>query len=189
MTVATKRRPRPSRARTALSRSIDIAAAALGLVGLVVVGWLLFSFFTGATLVVLKTGSMSPTMPAGTAAVTMPTAAADLEVGDVVTVQRDDTSLPVTHRIIEITPGNTPAERELRLQGDANATPDLFPYRVEETHRVITAMPGLGRMLAVAQGPVVMGVATVVVAALCLRAFWPSSSESTTDTRRSRNGD
>lgn len=151
----------------------------IGLVGMLVIGWYVFSLLTGARLAVLMTGSMSPDLPAGSAAVTVPVQAADLELGDVVTLQRDDASLPVTHRIVGIEDGPTEAARSLTLQGDDNPVPDLFPYVVEEAHRMVLGAPHLGTVLGVVRAPWAILTLTAVVAALVLAAFWPERSEDT----------
>ena len=57
------------------------------------------------TLIMFRTGSMAPTIPAGSVAVVQSVAASQVQVGDVVTVDRAG-DLPVTHRITSITPGS-----------------------------------------------------------------------------------
>lgn len=160
-----------SRVASALA---GLATVMLAAVGVVVLVWLVFAALTGAQFIVFKTGSMSPTMPTGAGAVVVPVAAGDLRIGDVVTVASHGSALPVTHRIVAIAP-STAADGavQLTLRGDGNAENDATPYTVTEVHRVVFSMPGLGRAIAFAQTPIAMGLLTLIVAALVVRAFWP----------------
>lgn len=156
---------------SALLAALAVVGGGLGVLAVV---WLGFSAVTGAAIVVFRTGSMAPAMPQGAAAVTLPVAAAEIEPGDVVTVQRDDVSLPVTHRVLSITaPDPRSAARELVLKGDANVAADSRPYLVTEARRVVVAVPGLGRALAVAQSPLALGILTLLSGTLVVWAFWP----------------
>lgn len=156
----------------------DVVLAVAAILGLAAVGWTVYSQTTGATIVVLKTGSMSPAMPQGSGAVSMPTDAADLEIGDVVTVRLDDASLPVTHRIVGIDGiADTPNARELTLRGDANDTDDLYPYVVERVLRVAMPLPHAGAVLSVLTAPWFLGGMVLVIGALMAWAFWPGPLE------------
>jgi signal peptidase len=127
---------RPRRSRRRAGRVADVALSVGALLGLLTAAWLGYAHLTGAAVVVLETGSMAPSMPQGTAAVVVPVAADQLRVGDVVTVRRDDASPFVTHRVVDIARvEDEPQRRSLILQGDANTTPDLFPYEVEQALR------------------------------------------------------
>jgi signal peptidase len=161
----------PGHARTGWSLR-DVALVAVGAPGVLVVGWLVASWALSASLVVLVTGSMSPGMPAGTAAVVRTTPAADLRVGDVVTVPRGGAR--VTHRVVAIddVPGQ-PQERLLTLQGDANRTTDRDPYRVATAGRVVASLPGAGRVLETVRQPAAAGAGVLLVAALVAWALWP----------------
>lgn len=148
-----------------------------GLIGVIiaVAAWFVFAGFTNASVVVFRTGSMAPAMPQGTLAVVAPVDAADLKVGDVITVARGDHSLPVTHRIIEISsPSDLPdPTREIFLQGDANNHPDMEPYHIEVAQRVVFSVPRLGSVLMALQS--FPGTALLVTAAGALTtwALWP----------------
>ncbi|PRI10972.1 hypothetical protein [Leucobacter massiliensis] len=177
--------------------SIVVAAA------LALAGWFAYSATTGAALVVLRTGSMSPTMPQGTVAVTLPVRAAEVRAGDVLTVQRAGAPLPVTHRVIEVRdvaarvpngpelraalPGEAPpdpgdpAARELVMQGDDNDTPDRLPYVVTEARRTVVALPHLGTALMLLQTPIGAGLLILGVGALVTWAFWPARPEADAD--------
>lgn len=164
-------------------RILGSAATAIIVVAALGLGcWFAFSFATGATLLSFRTGSMSPTIPQGSLAVTLPAEAAELSPGDVVTVQREDEALPVTHRVVEVR--HPAAElaapagaRELVLQGDANATVDARPYIVTEVRRTIFALPGLGATVMLLQSPLGMGTLTMIAGALVTWAFWPKRSQ------------
>ncbi|WP_188805782.1 signal peptidase I [Citricoccus zhacaiensis] len=156
----------------------------LGLAGLLVVAWYVVSFLTGARIVVFMTGSMSPELPTGSAAISVPVAATELEIGDVVTLQRDDATLPVTHRITRIEqgpPGAGDGVRSLTLQGDDNPVPDQFPYVVDAAHRMVVGAPHVGAVLEDLRSPwVIMGL-TAVVAALVFSVFWPDPDDDAAD--------
>ena len=150
-----------------------------GSLGVVALLWLAASAIFGWSLIVFTTGSMSPTMPTGTAAVSEMVDASALAVGDVVTVQRDGARLPVTHRVVSVGADQTdPNFRSLVLRGDANAENDQFPYRVAEAQRVLIAVPGLGTVMAFLRTPFAMGAITIIFAALVVWAFWPERSRS-----------
>lgn len=157
---------------------------------LVVATWFAFSAVSGATLVVFRTGSMSPAMPQGSVAVSMPVTADQIEIGDVVTVQGADRQLPVTHRVVEVRDtvsvsheGEVPANaRELVLKGDDNDTVDMLPYVVTEARRTVFAVPALGSVLMLLQSPLGMGAMTVVAGALTAWAFWPERRKERTVT-------
>lgn len=151
-----------------------VTAALLGLAA-----WFVFAWSTGAGMVVFRTGSMSPAMPQGSLAVTVPVAASELAVGDVVTVSRGADRLPVTHRVVEIRApepeGGTgsPQVREVWLKGDANGTADRHPYLIAEARRVVFALPFAGAALMTVQSPIGMGALLLLSAAAVTWAFWP----------------
>ncbi|WP_299039114.1 signal peptidase I [uncultured Pseudokineococcus sp.] len=126
-----------------------------------------------ATLVVFKTGSMAPTMPTGALAVVRQVDAADVVVGDVVTVTREG-KLPITHRVVETSADPAvPGGAVLVLRGDANDSLDPAPYEVTRVGRVVWSSPHLGSWLEGAQRPLVLGVATLLVAGLAVVVSWP----------------
>lgn len=171
-------RPRHARARQRSGRVKDVVLVVAALLGLATVGWTVFTQVTGATIVVLKTGSMSPDMPQGSGALSLPAEADELEVGDVVTAKLDDASPLVTHRIVQIdeVPG-APQKRELVMRGDANDTDDLYPYTVEKVLRAQFAIPHAGAVLSVMTSPLFLGGLVLVVGMLVVWAFWPASED------------
>lgn len=165
---------RANRGRTIGSRLtggfLAIAATAGGLCMV----WFIAAPLLHLSIVVVTTGSMSPSLPAGGAAVVQTVAASELAPGEVVTVPRPESRLPVTHRIVSIdsVPG-TPDARSLTLRGDANDTNDRAPYVVADVRRVIVGVPLAGFAVLLVQSPIVMGLMTLVVGALVVWAFWP----------------
>lgn len=163
---------RPGRAKDALLTGAGI----LGILGVL---WFAAAALFGLSIVVVLTGSMAPGLPTGSALLVQDDVpAADLVIGDIVTVPREGFALPVTHRIIAIEPGSAgagqaSASRLITLQGDANNTPDRAPYPVETVQRTIVGAPLIGYLIRVVQTPLMMGALTLLVAALVIWAFWP----------------
>jgi signal peptidase len=172
------------RARRNRAKSTLFAVA--GIAGLLSILWLIAALVFGLSIIVFKTGSMAPTMPTGSAAVTRSIPASEIRVGDVVTVPVPGKTLPVTHRVYSVKPyAAVPGDRILVLKGDDNLTPDQIPYTVGRVKLVIFAVPGAGTALAILQTAPFVGVATLLVASLLFWAFWPSGG-SATPTRPSR---
>lgn len=90
---------------------------------------------------VFRSGSMSPTIPAGALALVHRVDARDISRGDVVGVTVADGSR-LTHRVVEVSVADDVAT--LHMRGDANAVTDPEPYRVTEADRVLGAVPRLG---------------------------------------------
>jgi signal peptidase len=156
----------------------DVLMGLAGIAGLISIIWLVASALFGVQLVVFKTGSMSPSMPTGTAALANPISAAQIAVGDVLMVQREGSALPVTHRVVSVEQDPDVEEgRIIVMRGDDNDVNDQFPYRVTEAHRVFFSVPGLGALLASARTPLFLGGTTLAVAALVIWAFWPGKRD------------
>ncbi len=134
---------------------------------------------TGASLVVFRTGSMTPAMPVGALALVVPTPADQVAPGDVVTVARPGSPLPVTHRVVavEAAAGLGPGGAVLELRGDANEAVDPQPYEVAEVGRVVASAPHLGHWLERARTPPVLAGATLAAAALVAWTFWPATAD------------
>jgi signal peptidase len=98
----------------------------LALLTLVVLG--LLAITVGPRLfpyqaLVVRSGSMSPTIPTGSIVFYGKKAAADVKVGDIIVFNRpDDPSERVTHRVYKI--GNGQTGRYFVTKGDANGAPD-----------------------------------------------------------------
>ncbi|MFD8237474.1 MULTISPECIES: signal peptidase I [Actinomycetes] len=146
---------------------LNLAAAGGAVCIVAVIATVVFSI----SLVLFKTGSMSPAIPAGSLALVREIPAAEIQIGDVVTVNRPG-KLPITHRVQTITPAQGEA-RTITMKGDANAEPDPAPYVVERVRVVLWSVPGLAYPLAAAANPVVLGATTLAVAALVTWVLWP----------------
>lgn len=128
------------------------------------------------TLMMFRTGSMAPTIPAGSVAVVQSIPASDIRVGDVVTVDRRG-DLPVTHRVTSVAPGASAAERVITMRGDANAADDPYPYTVQTVRVVLFSIPGIATAIVAMGNPYVLGGLTIGATALVVWAFWPRSTK------------
>ncbi|GAA2754156.1 S26 family signal peptidase [Amnibacterium kyonggiense] len=147
-----------------------LVIAALG--GLLSVLWWTLSAVLGLGLVSFATGSMSPTYPTGSVAVSVPIALDRVAVGDVVTVQRVGLP-PITHRVLAVDVAPSGRSAVVRLKGDANTQPDPTPYDVTALRRVVLPLPPVADALRYAGSPlVVLTVALVIVGSIAY-AFWP----------------
>jgi len=122
------------------------------------------------SLIMFKTGSMSPTIPTGSLAIVHEIPASDIHVGDVVTVDRPG-QLPVTHRVTSV--AGSGASRTITLRGDANPTDDIAPYVVTSVRIVWWSIPGWARIVVWFSDPLVLGGLTIGATALVTWAFWP----------------
>lgn len=170
--VAVEARPRRSRSGGGVIADVLLWIAALG--GVMCMLLVILAFTAHITLIMFSTGSMSPTIPAGSVAVVQRIDAAQIAVGDVVTVDREG-ELPVTHRVTAIEDGATTSERLITLRGDANATEDAFPYAVTSVRIVLFSIPGIATAVAGMSNPVILGGLTLAATALVVWAFWPRS--------------
>lgn len=159
---------RPRR-RRGVVREVILNVAAVG--GALCIALTLAAVLFNVTLIMFKTGSMSPSIPAGSLAVVREIPAADAKVGDVVTVARPD-KLPVTHRIVSTEPAGN-GLTQLVLKGDANPVNDPEPYLVSTVRVVMGSVPGLASVVVAVSNPLAMGIITVAVASLVTWVFWP----------------
>ncbi|MFK4730924.1 hypothetical protein ROT00_14660 [Agromyces mediolanus] len=171
---------------------IGRALGELGLFVLAAAGVLCIALVAAAlafnvTIMLFATGSMSPTIPAGSAALVREIPASEVHLGDVVTVDRDG-RLPVTHRVvaIDVSPSGAPEGRALTLRGDANPVDDPAPYDVTTVRLVLWSVPGVAGVISALQHPVVLGILTLGLTALVLWAFWPRGPHGRRAPRRDR---
>jgi len=169
------------------AREIILSVLALGGVACIVL--VILAFTGGYSLIMFKTGSMSPTIPAGSVALVQEVPATDLKVGDVVTIDRPD-ALPITHRITNVSDGPSIEERTITMRGDANEAEDPLPYTVSDARIVRGSVPHLANVIVWFGNPFVLGGITVGAAVLVTWAFWPreprSVPVSTSDEPRTR---
>ncbi|GEE00131.1 hypothetical protein nbrc107696_05770 [Gordonia spumicola] len=142
--------------------------AILGLACIVVaIGSMVF----GVTPLVFRSGSMSPDIPTGSLALARTVDAADLRVGDVVSVD-NEVGTRITHRVIGIENVGD-GSVSLTLKGDANRVPDPSPYVVTRADRVITSVPVLGYVAAWLSSKTAIFIGGIIAGALLMLAFGP----------------
>lgn len=150
--------------------NLALNTAAMG--GLICILLVPLALFFNISLVMFKTGSMSPTIPAGSLSVVRQIPASEIQVGDIVTVDRPG-ALPVTHRVTTIASGPTEHERTITLKGDANTTEDPAPYTVSTVKLAVFSVPNLAYVVVWFSNPWVLGSLTLALTALVTWAFWP----------------
>lgn len=131
-------RSRPRRAG-ALARQIALTLAALA--GVVCIAVMVAGLAFGIRPLVFLSGSMGPSIDTGALAIARSAPAADLRVGDVVSVPTQ-AGQRVTHRIVTVDHHDGAAT--LRLKGDANEVVDVAPYQVESADVVLFSIPEVG---------------------------------------------
>ena len=161
--------PRPRRRLATIVGEVLLTLAAIG--GVVCIALVALAAFFDITLIMFKTGSMTPTIPAGSLAVVREVPASAVGVGDVVTVDRPG-ALPVTHRIVSYEAGVGDTATFV-MRGDANNVDDPEPYTVDHVREVMFSVPQLAYVVAGASQAPVLGGVTVAAAALVTWAFWP----------------
>lgn len=166
---------RTARGVGAIVREVALTVLALG--GVVCIVLTVLAFTVGFSLIMFKTGSMSPTIPAGSVALVQRIPASEIRIGDVVTVDRAD-ALPVTHRVTGVTAsddgaGSGDPERVITLRGDANEEDDPAPYTVSEVRILRGSVPHLAAVVVWFGHPFVLGGITIGAALLVTWAFWP----------------
>lgn len=148
-----------------------LAAAA----GLLCVAMVILAYTMSISLVLFRTGSMEPAIPSGSVAVVQEISAAEVQIGDVLTVDRPG-QLPVTHRVTSIEEGEAPQQRVVTMQGDANDTEDPHPYTITEAQVTLFSVPHLAQPIHQMSNPYVLGTVTLLASALVGWAFWPRAS-------------
>lgn len=161
--------PPPPRPRLSISGAA-LAAAVLLLAVLAA------ALATGHQLLIVRSGSMAPTIQTGDAVVTRSTTAAAVRVGEVLTFT--DPSRPdrlLTHRVRELQPH--PVTMEFVTQGDANTGAERWAMAREGTLGTLALrIPKLGYTLAFLQtGRVRVGLVTIAATLLgfaAVRRIW-----------------
>jgi signal peptidase len=146
-------------------------AAAGGVVCIIAV---IAAFAFNITLIMFKTGSMSPTIPAGSLAVVRQIPASEIRVGDVVTVDRAGKP-PITHRVRAISSVSSIGGelRSITMRGDANTSDDPQSYSVGHVRIVLLSVPGLAYAVVAVSHPLALAGITLGAAALVFWTFWP----------------
>ncbi|UOQ87599.1 hypothetical protein MUN74_09720 [Agromyces endophyticus] len=164
--------PRARATRSIVARAGDVLLTLAAVAGALCLVLVVAAGVFQVGIVLFRTGSMGPTIPAGSAALVREVPASSLAIGDVVTVDRPG-RLPVTHRIVAIDDGSGPELRRLTLRGDANPVDDPAPYDVATARIVLFSVPGAAPVIAAFGDPLVLGSLTVGATALVVWAFWP----------------
>jgi signal peptidase I len=128
------------------------------------------SVVLGVKPLVFTSGSMSPTIPAGSVAFARSVDASDLKTGDVVSVFTDD-GARVTHRVVTV--NGTGSERILVLKGDANSTPDAETYPVTSADRVIWSIADVGYGISFLGSPLGLFLLGAGAVGVLVLGFWP----------------
>lgn len=164
----------------------------LAVLGVVCIVLVILSFIFTISIMMFRTGSMSPTIPAGSIAFVREIPATEMEVGDVVTVDRGEDTLPVTHRVIVIDdPDASSGPVNFEMQGDANDVKDPEPYTADTVRKVMFSVPGVAPIIQSWRNPFLLGGITIAASLLVVWAFWPrrtdeeDSLEDPADDRRS----
>ncbi|WP_300345365.1 signal peptidase I [Nesterenkonia sp.] len=152
----------------------------LAVSGLAAIVMVICAYVFNVSIILFRTGSMEPTIPAGSAALVQEIPASEVEVGDVLTVDRPG-QLPVTHRVTSVEPGDGPQERIITMQGDANDSEDPYPYTITEGRVLLASVPGLAQPLHQMNNPYVLGGLTLGASLLVGWAFWPRSRDTDDD--------
>jgi signal peptidase I len=164
------------------ARVLDVGLLLAAGLGVLCALWWLIALVLGLQLVSFATGSMAPAYNTGALAVSQAVPLRDVRVGDVVTVDRGPKLLPITHRVVAITPSAGGSAAVVELKGDANATADPSPYRVTALRRVICGLPPLSGVLHVLDTPAGAGTIASIVTLCLLWAFLPRRGTHPTQT-------
>ena len=134
-------------------RLLNLAA----LVGVLVMTLTVAAHVSGYQPLVVRSGSMEPTVATGSMVLVRSVPLEEISVGDVVAVVRAD-GTRVMHRVL--TADVTNGAATLTLKGDANEDPDAAPVIAREADELVWTVPGVGRaaaFLASAKGGFVLG--------------------------------
>lgn len=155
------------------TRLVDFGLTLLAIGGSICLVLVVLGIALNISIMMFRTGSMSPTITAGSIAFVKEIPAGEIAVGDIVTVQQKESELPVTHRVIEIQEIRDDGVAVFRMQGDANDTADVQPYSVPTVKRVFISVPGIAPVIQWFTSPYLLGGLTLGAAGLVVWAFWP----------------
>ncbi|MDP9183475.1 MAG: signal peptidase I, partial [Actinomycetota bacterium] len=138
-------------------RWVDHVLTLAALLGIVMTAVTVGATTTGLRPLVVRSGSMEPTIATGAMVLVRTIPARDIKAGDVVAVERPDRTR-VTHRVVSVE--HRGATASLVLKGDANTDPDPVPVDVTSAGKFVATAPLLGRVgafLSSAKGGFVLG--------------------------------
>ena len=171
-------RNQSSRMKTFSSRLGDAVLTIWALVGGISILLVILGFSMNVSIMMFRTGSMEPTIPTGSIALVREIPATDISEGDIVTVDRGDELLPITHRVTEILEvDDTTDEVTFVMRGDANETDDPEPYTAMTVQRAMFSIPAVAPFIQSLQSPFVLGGLTLGATVLVVWAFWPRDPE------------
>ena len=145
------------------------AGAALGLLCIIAAA---AAMFFGITPLIVRSGSMEPTIPTGAMAIAKDVSANDIKPGDVISVDNPQ-GLRITHRVVSVDSTASDAVA-LTLQGDANNVPDALPYVIESADRVLFHVDGLGYVAAWLDTPAAKVIGGLTVVGLLWLVVFPA---------------
>lgn len=146
----------------------------LAVLGVVCIVLVILSFVFNISIMMFKTGSMTPTITAGSIAFVHEIPAQEMKVGDIVTADRGEKVLPVTHRVTSILDADAQSgEVTFEMKGDANEAKDPEPYSAETVRRVMFSIPGIAPAIQKLRNPYALGGITIAASLLVVWAFWP----------------
>lgn len=154
------------------SRGKEIALDVAAIAGLICIIATLASLVFGIKPLVFRSGSMSPEISTGALAFAKTVPAAELAVGDVVSVYNDQ-GVRIAHRVDSLA-STGEAEVVATLKGDANNAPDRLPYTIIEADRVFFHIGGLGYIVAWLSSPLATFLGGGLVGAVLVIAFGKS---------------
>ena len=150
------------------------------------VGWAITAFaviafsllprLAGYQMLIVRSGSMEPSISTGSTVLVQPVPPAQLRVGDVITYERTDgPPVVVTHRIVEVLDAGPPPT--FRTKGDANEVVDPYTVTFHSTGgKVVLAVPFAGYFYNALAMPavrlVLIGVPVVYLSGTFLRDIW-----------------
>lgn len=134
-------RPRAVQRRGASYIVLDILMWAAAVLGALTIAITVVGTSLGYRPVIIKTGSMAPTIQAGSVLLARQVPPSELRIGDIATVDRPD-GIRVTHRIVKV--DDHGASATLVLKGDANRFPDVDPVTVRKAYKLVWSVPKAG---------------------------------------------
>lgn len=139
----------------------------------------LFAPRLGWQIDTVLSGSMSPTFGVGSAVVSRPVDAGDVEPGDIITFHSPSTGELIAHRVVGIEESTSPS---FQTKGDANE--DADPYMVPSAYiegRVVFDVPLLGYITDFVKTPLgfilMLGLPGMIIIAAEMRKMWIELSE------------
>lgn len=126
---------------------------------------------------IVVSGSMEPTISTGSLLMAKEMSPADIEVGDIVTLERPNDGGLVTHRVTSVE--QQQSNWEITMRGDANAADDPQPYTVRTVGKIVVTVPGLGYLAGLFRTPFgIAGIAVVGVAVVATFLWRPRTPAS-----------